>query len=80
MKSRQEERVLTAIQNDLLKELLKCKCELLTTMRVATKKANFHAMRYKKRECYEKLLSTKKAYNILKTFLEVCAHEEIDCP
>ena len=80
MKSRQEERVLSAIQNDLLKELLKEKCTILNTLKVAIGKQTFTAMRYHEKECYEQLLLTKKAYNILKTFLEVCSHEEIDCP
>ena len=80
MKSEQEERVLTAIQNDLLKELLKCKCELIEIVYREMKQNEFHAMKYKKQQCYEQLLSTKKAYNILRAFIEVCTHEEIDCP
>lgn len=79
MKSEQEERVLSAIQNDLLRELLKEKCTILSTLKAAIRKQTFTAMRYHEQECYEQLLLTKKAYNILKTFLEVCSHEEIDC-
>ena len=80
MKSDHEERVLSAIQNDLLRELLKEKCTLLATLKTAINKQQFSAMRYHEKECYEQLLLTKRAYNILKTFLEVCSHEEINCP
>lgn len=80
MKSKREERVLSVIQSDLLKELLKEKCTILTTLNTAIGKQTFTAMRYHEKECYEQLLSTKRAYNILKTFLEVCSHEKIDCP
>jgi predicted RNA-binding protein len=80
MKTSKEERVLTAIQNDLLRELLKEKCTILSTLAAAIRKQEFSAQRYHEQECYEQLLLTKRAYNILKTFLEVCSHEEIDCP
>jgi len=80
MKSNREERVLNAIQNDLLRELLKEKCTILTALKSTIRKQEFSAQRYHEKECYEQLLLTKKAYNILKTFLEVCSHEEINCP
>lgn len=79
MKTKKEQRVLTAIQDDLLRELLKEKCTLLETMRVTVQRQDFSARKYKDQESYERLLNFKRAYNILKTFLEVCAHEEIDC-
>ena len=80
MKSEQEEHTISAIQADLLREMLKSKCEILDIIKDATRRAEFHAMKYKQKECYEELLSKKKAYNILKAFIEVSSHEEIDCP
>ena len=80
MKSEQEKHTISAIQADLLRELLKEKCTLLKTLESAVSRQTFSAQRYHEQECYEQLLSTKKAYNILKAFLEVSSHEEIDCP
>ena len=80
MKSEQELRVLDAIQNELLKELLKHSCDILIVLEDAVKKSEFAASRYKEQECYDKLLKTKRGYNILKYFLEVMSHEKIDCP
>ena len=79
MKTEEEEHVLSAIQADLLRELLKEKCTILKTLESAISRQQFSAMRYHEQECYEQLLSTKRAYNILKTFLEVSSHESIDC-
>jgi hypothetical protein len=79
MKTDKEQHVLTAIQADLLRELLKERCVILKTLDAAVKRQTFHAMRYHEKECYEQLLRTKRAYNILKTFLEVSSHETIDC-
>jgi hypothetical protein len=79
MKTEEEEHVLTSIQADLLRELLKEKCTILKTLSDAIKRQTFNAQRYHEEECYEQLLLTKRAYNILKTFLEVSAHESIDC-
>lgn len=80
MKSEQEKHTISAIQADLLRELLKEKCTILSTLKSAISRQQFSAMRYHEKECYEQLLSTKRAYNILKAFLEVSSHEEIDCP
>lgn len=79
MKTKQEERLLDSIQSDLLRELLKEKCMLLNTLDTTISRLEFSAQRYREQECYDALLSTKRAYNILKTFLEVCSHEKIDC-
>lgn len=80
MKSEQEVRVLNAIENELLRELLKHSCDILRVVEDAVKKSEFAASRYREPECYDKLLKTKRGYNILKTFLEVTGHEKIDCP
>ena len=79
MKTEREERLLSAIQSDLLRELLKEKCTLLNTLDTTISRLEFSAQRYREQECYDSLLSTKRAYNILRTFLEVCSHESIDC-
>ena len=80
MKSEQDDHTISAIQADLLRELLKEKCTLLQTLETAIGRQQFQAMRYHEKECYDKLLETKRAFNILKAFIEVSSHEGINCP
>lgn len=79
MKTPHECRVLSAIQHDLLRELLHNKEHILRVMKDVVSRSEFHAAKYKDRETYEQLLVDKKAYNILKTFIEVMSHENPDC-
>ena len=79
MKTSQECRVLSVIQQDLLRELLHNKEHLLEVMRIVVNKSEFHAAKYKDRDTYEQLLVDRKAYNILKTFIEVMSHDNSDC-
>ena len=79
MKTPHECRVLSAIQHDLLRELLHNKDHLLKVMSIVVSKSEFHAAKYKDRDTYEQLLVDKRAYNILKTFIEVMSHENSDC-
>lgn len=75
MKTDKELRVLSAIQSDLLKELLKEKDVILEQFKIDVDRVSFSASKYKERECYEDLVKIKRAYNILKTFLEL-THDE----
>ena len=79
MKTPHECRVLSVIQHDLLRELLHNKHHILDVMKMAVNKTQFNAAKYKDRETYEQLLVDRKAYNILKTFIEVMSHDNSDC-
>lgn len=79
MKTPHECKVLSAIQHDLLREFLNNKDHILEVMGSVVRKSEFHAARYKDRETYEQLLTDKKAYNILKTFIQVMSHENPEC-
>lgn len=79
MKTEQDKIVLSAIQADLFKELLKNKCTIFKHLDQAVRRAEFVAARYKEQECYDDLLTLKRARNIFKTFIEVSSHEKIDC-
>lgn len=75
MKTDKELRVLSAIQSDLLKELVKERDTILKQFKMDVDRASFSASKYKERECYDELIKIKRAYNILKTFLEL-THDE----
>lgn len=79
MSSDKDEMTLSLIQADLLRELMKDKCTIFKYLDSAVKRAEFSAMRYKEKECYEDLLALRRARNIFKTFIEVSSHEPIDC-
>lgn len=79
MSSDKDDTTLNVIQADLLRELIKDKCTIFKYLDGAVKRAEFQAMRYKEKECYDDLLALKRARNIFKTFIEVSSHEKIDC-
>lgn len=66
-----ERRVLTAIEHDLLRELHRHADKLTDVIKREVAAAEFSAMRYKERECYERLIELKRAYNVLSRFLQV---------
>lgn len=80
MTTPQEDKLLQEIQLDLLRELLKEKCTIIQVLQNAVSRAEFSAAKYKDRESYERLLSLKRGFNILKRYIEVSSHEKIDCP
>ena len=79
MSTDKDKMTLSVIQADLLRELMKDKCTIFKYLDVAVKRAEFQAMRYKEKECYDDLLALKRARNIFKTFIEVTSHEKIEC-
>lgn len=71
MTTNHEERVLSAIQQDLLREVHKHRDDILQILEQHLKHAEFNASKYKEQECYETLTRHKRAYNVLKSFLKV---------
>ena len=66
-----ERRVLTAIEHDLLRELHRHADMLTGVFKREVEAAEFSAIRYKERECYERLIELKRAHNVLNRFLHV---------
>jgi len=66
-----ENKVLSAIQQDLLREVHKHEDDILYILEQHLKRAEFNASKYKEQECYEDLTRCKRAYNVLKSFLHV---------
>lgn len=66
-----EQRVLTAIEHDLLRELHRHADTLTAVIKREVAEAEFAAMKYKERECYDRLLELKRTFNVLNSFLHV---------
>lgn len=71
MKSEQDQHTLTAIQTDMLRELHRKQDILIEVLDGEIAVASFHASKYKEEECYDRLVSLKKARNTLDVFLKV---------
>lgn len=72
MTNETDERVLTLIEHDLLRELHKHSRVILRVLEQEISKAEFSVFRYKDEpECYEQMIKLKQARNVLKSFLHV---------
>ena len=71
MKSEQDQHTLSAIQTDMLKELHRCEDQLLELIDDRIRHQEFVSMRYKEKECYDKLVELKRLRNTLYNFLQV---------
>jgi hypothetical protein len=64
-------RVLSPEQNEMLCEVHNHGELILTILKSHLKHTEFSASKYKEQECYEELTRSKRAFNILKTFLTI---------
>lgn len=71
MKSEQDQHTLTAIQTDMLRELHRKQNILIEVLDSEIAVASFNASKYKEEDCYNRLVSLKKARNTLDVFLKV---------
>ena len=71
-----ESRVLNSIEHDLLRELHKHVDILNDVLKREITEAEFSAMKYKERECYDRLIELKRAFNVLTSFLDVTSNKK----
>lgn len=74
----QDDKTRSCIEQELLRELAGCDSILLDTLNKELSSLEFHAMKYKDEECYKKLISFKRAHNILKLYLDIAKKHNLN--
>ena len=68
---KKDQRVISAIQHDLLCELHRHEGVLIRSLEVQVDKLEFNALKDKEQDTYNDLLEMKRALNILKCYFDV---------
>lgn len=77
MSTKLEQRVLSTIEHELIKEMHKQKDLLLRMIGKEIDVAEFSAHKYKEQECYETVINVKKLHNVIDMFFK-CTDRHID--